>query len=93
MYAPFVPLIERNKIANTKNRKLILLIALVSAFPPLSTDMYLPALPLLKEMWHEPLTTINMTLVVFFISYCVSLLCGFSDDALMLIVLRALQGA
>ncbi len=58
----------------TKKRKLILLIALLSAFPPLSTDMYLPAIPLFEEMWQEPLSTINLTLVVFFIAYCVSLL-------------------
>jgi hypothetical protein len=28
-------------------RRLLLLLALLSAFPPLSTDMYLPAIPLL----------------------------------------------
>lgn len=57
-----------------EKRKLVLLIALLSAFPPLSTDIYLPAIPLLKDLWQEPLSTINLTLVVFFISYCVSLL-------------------
>jgi len=59
---------------HTDKRKLIILIALLSAFPPLSTDMYLPAIPLLKEMWDEPLATINLTLVAFFLGYCVSLL-------------------
>ena len=57
-----------------EKRNLILLIALLSAFPPLSTDIYLPAIPLLKDLWQTPLSTINLTLVVFFISYCVSLL-------------------
>jgi len=61
-------------MAHTDKRKLILLIALLSAFPPLSTDMYLPAIPLLKEMWGVPLATINLTLVAFFLGYCVSLL-------------------
>lgn len=58
----------------TEKRKLILLIALLSAFPPLSTDMYLPAIPLLQTLWNEPLSTINLTLVGFFIGYCMSLL-------------------
>lgn len=58
----------------TEKRKLILLIALLSAFPPLSTDMYLPAIPLLQNTWQEPLATMNLTLVAFFLGYCVSLL-------------------
>jgi len=61
-------------VTTTEKRKLILLIALLSAFPPLSTDMYLPAIPLLQSMWKESLSTINLTLVAFFIGYCVSLL-------------------
>lgn len=55
-------------------RNLVLLITLLSAFPPLSTDMYLPAIPLLKNVWHVPLATINLTLVAFFVGYCISLL-------------------
>ncbi|MFT6927980.1 MAG: DHA1 family bicyclomycin/chloramphenicol resistance-like MFS transporter [Psychromonas sp.] len=69
-----LPVIVKNKMVNAKKRKLILLITLLSVFPPLSTDMYLPAIPLLKDMWQEPLATINLTLVAFFIGYCVSLL-------------------
>ena len=49
---------------------IILLLALLSAFPPLATDMYLPALPLLQHQWQAPLVTINLTLVTFFITYC-----------------------
>ncbi|MBI9086295.1 MAG: multidrug effflux MFS transporter [Desulfobacterales bacterium] len=56
-----------------KNR-LLLLLALLSAFPPLSTDMYLPAIPLLQKIWHQPLAIVNLTLVGFFVSYCVFLL-------------------
>jgi len=56
-----------------KNRFLPL-IALLSAFPPLSTDMYLPAIPLLQKIWQQPLSIINLTLVGFFISYCICLL-------------------
>ena len=54
--------------------KMLLLLALLTAFPPLATDMYLPAIPLLEQSWHQPLTIINLTLVGFFISYCFSLL-------------------
>lgn len=55
-------------------KRLLLLLALLSAFPPLSTDMYLPAIPLLVDIWQQPLAMVNLTLVAFFISYCVSLL-------------------
>jgi len=49
---------------------IILLLALLSAFPPLATDMYLPALPLLQRQWQAPLVMINLTLVTFFMTYC-----------------------
>lgn len=49
---------------------IILLLALLSAFPPLATDMYLPALPLLQQEWQVPLVQINLTLVIFFMTYC-----------------------
>lgn len=57
-----------------KKNKLLLLLALLSAFPPLSTDMYLAAIPMLEKAWNQPLAVMNLTLVVFFISYCVCLL-------------------
>ena len=53
---------------------LILLLALLSAFPPLSTDMYLPAIPFLQSQWQLPLAIVNLTLVLFFVTYCVFLL-------------------
>lgn len=56
------------------NNRLLLLLALLSAFPPLSTDMYLPAIPLLQKSWQQPLAIVNLTLVGFFVSYCVFLL-------------------
>lgn len=54
--------------------KIIFLLALLSAFPPLSTDMYLPAMPLLQKTWHQSLTMINLTLSGFFIGFCLSML-------------------
>ena len=53
---------------------LILLLALLSAFPPLATDMYLPALPLLQREWGASLVMVNLTLVAFFVTYCIFLL-------------------
>lgn len=57
-----------------KKTSIILLCALLSAFPPLSTDMYLPAIPLLQKAWNQPLTVLNLTLVLFFVSYCIFIL-------------------
>ncbi len=53
---------------------LILLLAWLTAFPPIATSMYLPAIPLLQKTWQEPLSVINLTLVGFFVSYCFFLL-------------------
>ncbi len=53
---------------------LIVLLAILAAFPPLSTDMYLPAIPLLQTLWNQPLAMINLTLVLFFATYCLCLL-------------------
>ncbi len=51
-------------------KRKIALLALLAAFPPLSTDMYLAALPLLVESWQQSLATVNLTLVCFFVTYC-----------------------
>ncbi|ADW16881.1 drug resistance transporter, Bcr/CflA subfamily [Desulfobulbus propionicus DSM 2032] len=53
---------------------IIFLLALLSAFPPLATDMYLPALPLLQHELQAQASTINLTLVAFFMAYCGCLL-------------------
>ena len=54
--------------------RLIFLLALLTAFPPLATDMYLPAIPFLEGLWNVPLALINLTLVLFFATYCLCLL-------------------
>lgn len=56
-----------------KIRTLFLLI-LLAAFPPLSTDMYLPILPTLSLTWHVSAATINLSLVGFFVSFSLALL-------------------
>lgn len=55
-------------------KKLLALLALLAAFPPLSTDMYLAAIPMLVKQWQEPLAVVNLTLICFFITYCCFLL-------------------
>ncbi len=62
-----------NLSAPTKIRALLIL-ALLAAFPPLSTDMYLPALPLLTATWQTTEPVINLTLVGFFVSFSLALL-------------------
>ena len=54
--------------------RVTLLIALLAAFPPLSTDMYLPAIPLLQSEWNQPLMMVNLTLICFFFTYCLFML-------------------
>ena len=54
--------------------RFIMLLAVLAAFPPLSTDMYLPAIPLLQTLWNQPLAIINLTLILFFAVYCICLL-------------------
>jgi DHA1 family bicyclomycin/chloramphenicol resistance-like MFS transporter len=56
------------------NKQLLPLLALLAAFPPVTTDMYLPALPMLQAQWGAALATINLTLVLFFVFFSVSLL-------------------
>jgi DHA1 family bicyclomycin/chloramphenicol resistance-like MFS transporter len=51
-------------------KKIIALLALLAAFPPLSTDMYLASIPLLVDSWQQPLATVNLTLIGFFATYC-----------------------
>jgi MFS transporter, DHA1 family, multidrug resistance protein len=48
---------------------LIVLIALLSAFVPLSTDLYLPALPGMSAYFQAPADQINLTLTAFFVIY------------------------
>jgi DHA1 family bicyclomycin/chloramphenicol resistance-like MFS transporter len=48
---------------------LITLLVLLSAFPPLSTDIYLPALPQLKELLNTSQAMVNLTLALFFVFF------------------------
>ena len=55
-------------------RTLIAFIALLSAFIPLSTDLYLPALPSMMEQYQVTEGVLNLTLIIFFIFYGLGLL-------------------
>lgn len=48
---------------------LVVLIAFLSAFIPLSTDLYLPALPRMAESFKAAPSLINLTLIMFFAFY------------------------
>ncbi len=48
---------------------LIALIALLSAFIPLSIDLYLPALPRMMEQYQVTEGVLNLTLILFFVFY------------------------
>ncbi len=56
------------------SRGLIVLLALLSAFVPLSTDLYLPALPTMGKNLQAPVEQINLTLTAFFIFFSVGML-------------------
>lgn len=49
--------------------QIVLLLALLTAFPAFSTDMILPAIPSLAMMWSKPLAVVNLILICFFITY------------------------
>ena len=52
----------------------LILLSLLAAFPPLSTDMYLPAIPTLQEVWGLSFATANLSLVLFMAVFSVCLL-------------------
>ncbi len=56
------------------NRGLIVLIALLSAFVPLSTDLYLPALPGMADYFGVSASLTNLTLILFFLFFSLGLL-------------------
>ncbi len=56
------------------DRGLVVLIAFLSAFIPLSTDLYLPALPGMTENLNSSASLINLTLILFFVFYAVGTL-------------------
>jgi len=60
----------QNQRMNIPMVRTLFLLALLTAFPPLSTDMYLPAIPHLTALWGQSLMVVNLTLICFFLTYC-----------------------
>jgi DHA1 family bicyclomycin/chloramphenicol resistance-like MFS transporter len=56
------------------DKGLIALIAVLSAFVPLSTDFYLPALPGMGDHFRVSVGITNLTLILLFIFYSVGML-------------------
>ncbi len=70
---------DRDRTSHTSqkylgNRGLIILIAVLSAFVPLSTDLYLPALPGMGDYFHVSANLTNLTLILFFIFFSAGML-------------------
>ncbi|MBQ9016293.1 MAG: MFS transporter [Firmicutes bacterium] len=53
---------------------MIALITMCNAIAPLSTDMYMPALPDMASYFHTTDAVMNMTLVVFFLFFAIGML-------------------
>jgi DHA1 family bicyclomycin/chloramphenicol resistance-like MFS transporter len=56
------------------DRGLVAFMAYLSAFIPLSTDIYLPALPSLADIFQAEPAVVNLTLIFFFLFYIVGAL-------------------
>lgn len=62
---------EQSRLGRTG---LIVFLSLLSAFVPLSTDLYLPALPSMTQYFGVPEYQTNLTLILFFIFYAIATL-------------------
>nr|WP_320040849.1 MFS transporter [uncultured Desulfobacter sp.] len=56
------------------DNQIVAMLALLSAFPPLSTDLYLPALPHVAEALHTNQTLANLTLSLFLVFFALGIL-------------------
>jgi DHA1 family bicyclomycin/chloramphenicol resistance-like MFS transporter len=56
------------------DRGLIVLLAVLSAFVPLSTDLYLPALPNMGDFFNVSGDLTNLTLILFFLFFALGIL-------------------
>ncbi|PLX42389.1 MAG: MFS transporter [Deltaproteobacteria bacterium] len=59
---------------NISNKRMLITLAFLSAFTPLSIDLYLPALPQMVEVFGTSAAKINMTLSLFFVSLSAGML-------------------
>lgn len=62
-------------------RLYILFLGSVAAIPAIATDMYLAAIPRISEQWGVPEGQVNLSLVLWFVFFSISLLvCGTLSD-------------
>jgi DHA1 family bicyclomycin/chloramphenicol resistance-like MFS transporter len=52
----------------------LIFLVIISAFPPLTTDLYLPALPTMVNTLNTTQALVNLTLSVYFVAYAFGLL-------------------
>ena len=52
----------------------LLFLVIISAFPPLTMDLYLPALPQMVEVLNTNQSMVNLTLSAYFVTYAIGLL-------------------
>ena len=57
----------QNNPKQLSNFMIMVFVALIASFPPLSTDLYLPALPTMSEQLNCSVMEVNLSIVVFFI--------------------------
>ncbi|CAV27169.1 multidrug effflux MFS transporter [Vibrio atlanticus] len=53
---------------------MLFFLVIISAFPPLTIDLYLPALPQMVEVFNTNQSMVNLTLSSYFVTYAVGLL-------------------
>ncbi|MGL4454217.1 MAG: multidrug effflux MFS transporter [Sarcina sp.] len=57
-----------------KDKGFVAFIGFLSAFVPMSTDLYLPALPDMVKSFHTSAAFLNLTITLFFIFYAIGML-------------------
>jgi DHA1 family bicyclomycin/chloramphenicol resistance-like MFS transporter len=68
-------------LLNPTSKAMLILLSALAALGPLATDMYLPALPLLTEVFGTSLSAVQLTLSSYFIGFAVfHLVCGPAAD-------------
>ncbi len=60
---------KHTKVKGFEKAKLVVILALMSAIAPLSTDMYLPALPQVQASFHTTPALTQLSLASFFIAF------------------------
>lgn len=57
-----------------KGKLLFIFLAMISAFAPISTDVYLPSMPSMANYFHTSAAAVNLTLSMFFVFYSLGML-------------------